>query len=126
MPSRNRTRTIKGGPQGTDAVLEIIIPTVDENRAQQAVITQYQALAKEDESKVGEAQELIEVAAREYIASHVKFWNWVDDDGKELTLPSADYNVLGELIREELDFIAKALNGQVGEMGDTKKLVKKS
>lgn len=126
MPSRNRTRTIKGGPQGADAVLEIIIPTVDENRQQQAIITQYQSIASEDANKVGEMQEAIEVAAREYIAAHVKFWNWVDDDGKELTLPSADYNVLGELIREELDFIAKALNGQVGEMGDTKKLVKKS
>lgn len=126
MPSRNRTRNIPGGPQGADARLEIIIPTVDENRAQQALISEYQAIAEQDPEMIPVIQEKIEVAARQYIANHVKSWNWVDDSDSPLALPSADYNVLGLLIREELDFIAKALNGQIGETGETKKSVKKS
>lgn len=125
MPSRNRNRKIFGGPQGPDAFIEIIVPTVDDNRRQQAIISAYQEMAA-DEGRISEANELIEKAAREYVAAHVTNWNWVDDDGAPLAIPSADQDVLGLLIREELDFIARALNGQVTEGGETKKLVKKS
>lgn len=100
MPVRNRTREIKGGPQGSDARLTISLPTVDESRTQMQ-------LAKELQDQPDE----LEREARAYLANHIVAWNWVGDDGQTLTLPSINNDVIGELTAEELGFIAEALAG---------------
>jgi hypothetical protein len=100
MPVRNRTREIKGGPQGIDARMTISLPTVDESQTQIN-------LAKE----LGDNPEELEREARAYIARHIIGWNWVDDAGQPMTLPSIDHDVIGSLTGEELGFIAEALAG---------------
>ena len=40
-------------------------------------------------------------------------WNWVDDDGEPLPLPSEDPNILDKLVLEELVFLANHLD--IGE-----------
>ena len=43
-------------------------------------------------------------------------WNWVDDDGRSLPLPSEDKSVLDQLTDEEFLFLAKALGGDAEEL----------
>lgn len=49
--------------------------------------------------------------SRDWIAEHVLAWNWVDDDGETLPLPSDDPSVLDQLTPDELAFIGRAIGG---------------
>lgn len=53
---------------------------------------------------------LIEVGLQ-LIETHLIDWNWVDDEGKTLPLPSEDPSVIDNLYDEEATFLAEALLG---------------
>lgn len=115
MARASRVKTIKGGPQGADAKLVLLIPTVGEMRHQRKITM---ALMKEK----GDDSEEVEENANQYLAEHVLEWNWVDDEGKVFDLPRNNKEVLPLLTQEELNFIAKAMAGQnEEETADRKK-----
>lgn len=47
----------------------------------------------------------------ELIQKHVKGWNWVDEAGNPLPLPSEDETVIADLTVEETVFLSKAIGG---------------
>ena len=47
----------------------------------------------------------------ESTAKHVVDWNWVDNDGKSLPVPSENPEVMDDLNVEEMTFLAQALLG---------------
>lgn len=52
-----------------------------------------------------------------FLAPHILDWNWVDDDGEPLPLPSTDSTVLDVLTDAEVAFLVNALRGpQEGEL----------
>jgi len=51
----------------------------------------------------------------EIVARHIKDWNWEDDDGNALPLPSEDADVMGKLTMQETEFLSKQLLGQTEE-----------
>ncbi len=110
MPSRNRVRKIFGGPQGEDAVVVILIPTVGEMREQSK-------LAKSLGPESDEAEE----SARKYLAAHVLEWNWMLDEKEPLASPFDNPEVFGLLMREELTFIGQALAGNAQQVADEQK-----
>lgn len=105
MARASRMKTIKGGPQGKEAYVILLIPTVGEMRAQRK---DTMALIKEH----GEDSEVVEANANEYLASHVVEWNWVNDENITFELPRKDLTVLPLLTQEELNFIAQGLAGR--------------
>ncbi len=71
----------------------------------------------------GEAKELTRVLeglsqaeriARDdqFLADHIYDWNWVDDDGNPLPLPSQDISVLDRLTVQESTFLAECITGE--------------
>jgi hypothetical protein len=71
----------------------------------------------------GESKELARVVgtlsteesiAREdkFLAEHIYEWNWVDDDGAPLPLPSESQDVLDRLTIQESSFLAEAITGE--------------
>lgn len=48
---------------------------------------------------------------RDLLTSNVIEWNWVNDAGKALPLPSADASVIERLTDDEVNFLAKAIQG---------------
>lgn len=75
--------------------------------------------------KVGEArsmqkraEEATEEAAEEglrEVSDHVLGWNWVDDKGAPMEVPSKDSEVLDDLTVEELEFLTDLLLGGLSE-----------
>jgi hypothetical protein len=114
MPQRNRSRQFTGGPQGDDAWVLVLIPTLGELRSNQKLI---KTLGRESD----EAEE----AARKYLAAHTLQWNWVDDEGKAFPSPHKNHEIFGELTNEEMRFIANAMNGAAGESIEESKKLKK-
>jgi hypothetical protein len=111
MPQRTRIRTIKGGPQGEDASITIVIPTVGEMRAQ-----------GNSTRNLDRASDEMENSARAYLSRHVRAWNWVDDEGKPMPKPHDNPDVFGDLTPDELEFIGNALAGKSPEVvAETKK-----
>lgn len=108
MARASRLKTVKGGPQGKDAQVTILIPTVGDMRHQRKITLQ---LIKE----YGDDAEEVEANANQYLASHVVDWNWKNDEDVIFTLPSKDLTVLPLLTQEELNFIARAMSGQAPE-----------
>jgi hypothetical protein len=51
---------------------------------------------------------------RSLLVENVLQWNWVDFDGKPLPLPKDDPDVIARLTDEEVEFLAKTINGQRG------------
>jgi len=45
------------------------------------------------------------------IMEHIIAWNWVDDEGQPLPLPSEDSSVLDRLTGQEMAFLGEALSG---------------
>lgn len=43
--------------------------------------------------------------------THVREWNWVDDDGNPLSLPKDDPEVLEQLTDDEVAFLTKCIRG---------------
>jgi len=115
MARASRVKTVKGGPQGPDAKVVVLIPTVGEMRHQRKVTL---SLMKEH----GDDAEEVEANANQYLADHVLEWNWTDDEGKVFDLPRTNQAVLAELTQEELNFIAQVMAGQnPEEVADRKK-----
>lgn len=56
---------------------------------------------------------------RELLADNVAEWNWVDDDGQLLPLPSVDIEVVDRLTEEEVAFVVRAI--QSGMTADAAK-----
>lgn len=109
-PSRQRVKTVTGGPQGDAAWIELSMPTIKESQDHQRNI---QELAKIDPDKANEE-------ANAYFALHVKSWNWVGDDGEDLPHPS-NPSVFETLLPDELVFVTLALSGQEGLSASRKK-----
>lgn len=115
MARASRLKTVKGGPQGPEASVVLLIPTVGEMRAQRKM-----TLA--DIKALGEDAEEVEAGANAYLGNHVISWNWVNDDNEVFELPSKNPGILAELTQDELNFIAQALSGQLpAEEEDRKK-----
>jgi hypothetical protein len=110
MPTRNRVRKITGGPQGDDAVVVILIPTVGEMREQNK-------LAK----SLGPESDEAEDAARKYLAAHVLDWNWMLDETTKLPNPHENPEVFAVLMQDELRFIGQALAGNAQQVAEEQK-----
>lgn len=50
------------------------------------------------------------------IAKHVIDWNWVDDEGKKLPVPSKEHSVVDELTQEEVSFLTDKMMGEDEEL----------
>ena len=48
---------------------------------------------------------------RDLLTANVIEWNWVDDAGKALPVPSADPSVIERLTDDEVNFLARAIQG---------------
>jgi len=112
MPQRQSQRTIRGGVQGEDAELVILIPTVGE---QNAFFRDSIAIASTDPLKS-------EQVARAYYARHVLSFNWVDADGAPLPQIHNNPDAIDALTAEEGRFIFQALQGQLPEQVAEKKV----
>lgn len=101
MPQRQSTKTIKGGVQGEDAELIILVPTVGE---QNAFFRDSIAIAQTDPAKS-------EQVARAYYAKHILSFNWVDANGEPLPQIKDNPDAIDCLTTEEGRFIYQALQG---------------
>lgn len=45
------------------------------------------------------------------MVDHIKGWDWVDNEGNPLPLPSADIDVIDLLTDEEMQFLSQAIMG---------------
>lgn len=52
---------------------------------------------------------------RELLAGNVAEWNWVDDEGQPLPLPSADLGVVDRLTEDEVNFVVRAIQSGMTE-----------
>lgn len=56
----------------------------------------------------------VDAFTREVVVAAVEDWNWVDDDGEPLKVPSADPNVIDDLTGQEINWIvSQAVGGEV-------------
>lgn len=116
MPSRNRILVVSGGPQGEDAQITVLVPTLGEMR-EQAKASKISGLDSDD----------AEISAREYLGRHILSWNWVDDDGNLMPAPNKNPDVFSLLTRAEVTFIGQSLSGMAGDaLENQKKLPKPS
>lgn len=103
MPARNNLRTVTSeGVQGEGSWVQVRALTVAQYNQRQRLLV---AASKTDDP--GE-QERIERQMREFFASVVAGWNWVDDDGNPLPQPT-DADVYETLTMPELQFIGQAV-----------------
>lgn len=58
------------------------------------------------------------ITAGDAAALAVVEWNWVDDAGKPLPLPSEQPEIIGQLMQEEIQFLAVSRNA--GRLADEK------
>ena len=48
---------------------------------------------------------------RDLLTENVLEWDWVDDAGKKMPIPSADPDVIKKLTDDEVNFLARAIQG---------------
>lgn len=66
------------------------------------------------EATAGEGDTVAQLAlATRLIQQRVLAWTWVDDEGNDLPLPSADPNVVDLLTTDEVLFLGRAINGSI-------------
>lgn len=70
------------------------------------------AIEKNDELAEDEKLDRQVEISEQLLIDYIVDWNWVDDDGKPLPLPSADREVLDRLTNEEVTFLSSTLNGK--------------
>jgi hypothetical protein len=107
MPKRKTTRRKFPSTevQGADSWIVIKMPTWGELKELKRLLSQ----ADEDDDAAQAASEAHERMMIEKILD----WNWVDDDGNLLPLPSENAAVLNALTGDEMIFIAEALRGDI-------------
>jgi HEPN domain-containing protein len=84
--------------QGEDSYVKIRAPKVRDIKALRKVLSQ-------------SVEEQLE-AQTELIRKHVVEWNWVDDEGNQLPLPSDDLTVLDELTSQEQRLLGELIGGK--------------
>ncbi len=100
MPQRqSNTTRVDGGPQGSDAFVEVKRLTVDEQMAFKKLF------ATINSKDVEEAEAL----SRKALADLLIDWNWVNIDGSPMAKPSAE--VIGVLYNSELQWLFEAVTG---------------
>lgn len=125
MPSRKSVvRHDASEVQGSGAWVEVVAVKVDEIRKLRAR-SQESAKAREayelavEERKAGKDVELPDVPdfdefeeGMNTLKSHIRSWNFVDDDGKPLPQPRENPDVVYELTSDEAKFITELLIGE--------------
>lgn len=110
---QSRLKRIVGGPQGEDAFVEILLPTVGEIKALQKLVK---------EVTEGDQNDVNLDTNNKYLVEHIMNWNWVDDEEVAFPTPRQDVSVLDKLTIEETLFLNQSLSGQVQtEIEDRKK-----
>lgn len=96
-PVRQRIkRFVSNEVQGEGSWIEIRGNTVNENKALQEL--------KDD-------PDAYQAASEENFAARIVRWNWVDDDGNLLPLPSENPDIADALTEWELQFIGRCIAG---------------
>jgi hypothetical protein len=101
MPQRqNKRKVVTTELQGEDSFVVVTLPKVSEI---------------EDVIKImGDDLESFKCGSQ-IIADHILEWNWVDDDGESLPLPSGDAEIVGLLTTEEYKALLNMLLGDKTE-----------
>ena len=100
MPRKTQTRRIDTTPvQGEGSWVEATSPKVG-------------AIKR---CNVGDASEQYQ-AALDMLGAHIKRWNWTDEEGTELAIPSEDVAVVDEMTNEEVLFLLRKLTSVDGVM----------
>ncbi len=108
MPSRGElTKTVFGGPQGSDAFVKVKRLTVNE-------MTVFLARVRGDGFTPEQADEA-EADAREHLAEVVLDWNLVGDNDEPLAKPHENPEAFGLLLQDELTWVIKAVRGTTDE-----------
>jgi hypothetical protein len=98
MPQRKSIRRFPSiEVQGEDSWVEVSRLTVGEAR----IINEQQGKDNLDSFE----------AVLPLYQKHIIDWNWVDDDGKQLSLPKDEPGVVDQLTDQEFAFIANCLSG---------------
>lgn len=93
-----------GGPQGPDAYLLILMPTVGETMEFQNLVAERDMTNPTDMGPVNE----------KFFKTFVKEWNWVDDNDNPLPQPQELESFMSILTLQELTYISDILSGKVG------------
>ena len=103
MPKRLNTKRVACDEvQGDDSFVVLRRPTYGEAMA---------ALRAQD----SDSAEQREQVGRALLAGRVVEWNWVDDDGQLLPLPSTDLQVIERLTDQEVEFLFRSLSSAAVE-----------
>lgn len=103
MPSRQMIRRLPSvDVQGLDSWVSVTKTTFGEAE-------QLKALAKAAQD-AGQPLDDMDVF-KDMAIKHIKDWNWVDEDGQPLPLPSKDPSVIQGMTDDEVTFIRKAIQG---------------
>ena len=101
MPQRqNRRKVITAELQGEDSYVIVTLPRVSE--------------IEDVIERMGDDLQSFK-SGSQIIANHVLEWNWVDDDGGPLPLPSGDAEKVGLLTTEEYKGLLDILLGDKAE-----------
>lgn len=106
MPERKRTRKFASDEvQGEGSWVTATTMTV---AGQRKVLTALAAVKGKEGLEATLAN--FEVGVK-VIKTHVKTWNWVDDDGKPFLQPKDDPEVLEHLTDQEVKFLSECIRG---------------
>jgi hypothetical protein len=102
MPKRKNIRRVPSDAvQGPDSWVEVSRPLFGDGRRARSTD------ATDEKSS--------DDYARDFLASHILDWNWVDDGGQPLPQVKEDASVLEKLTDQEIDFITEAISGPTAD-----------
>lgn len=115
MPKRTVTKTVKGGPQGSDAFFVFRHLTVGESQKYGPRVRAPFEGDPDDEVALTEHNQAEDALVLEHnlerLSTIVLDWNWVDDNDDPLPKPENNPDVFRQLNGPEMNFISDSLTG---------------